>query len=342
MKVLICWPKQCWSEYQVGSGQLMPPTGLCNPGTQFFARSFTYCAGIYVLLLLRHCAHDITLRPLSAALLPNSFSRATSDSLEKDIPTTYREVEFDILVKTSTNATTSRVPGLYYAEDPDTSEEKPKPHDSASPEKKAASSISQERIIDWGVSVRSAQSRQQFNVVVLGDRGIGKSTLTVRFTRDVYAENYDPTIEEQYLRYMRVDDELSSLNVLDTAGAEQFTSLNEIYIKSGHGFVLVFSLAQRSSLEQVKNFRKHIYRVKGSETVPIVVAATESDRASEREVPALTLESLANEWNIPFYETSAKRNWHVNDVFEDLVRQMRLQYPRREQKKQPQGPCIIM
>ncbi|KAF8135292.1 P-loop containing nucleoside triphosphate hydrolase protein [Mycena galopus ATCC 62051] len=258
-------------------------------------------------------------------------------------PISVEETEFDILVKSLTNATTSRVAGLYYAEDPDASGEKPKPHVSASPEKKAASSVPQGRIIDWGVSVRSAQSRQQFNVVVFGDRGSGKSTLTVRFIRDIYIENYDPTIEGAWSPIqMMVDDELSSLDVLDTTGTEQFTSLNEMYIKAGHGFVLVFSLAQQSSLKQVNYLRKQIYQVKASETVPIVVAATESDHASEREVPASTLESLANEWNIPFYETSAKRNWNVKDVFEDLVRQMRVQYPRKKQKKPPQGSCIIM
>ncbi|KAJ7822686.1 small GTPase superfamily [Mycena olivaceomarginata] len=201
---------------------------------------------------------------------------------------------------------------------------------------------------------------RQFNVIVLGVRstsvrGTGLTLLPARFVRDVYVENYDPLYfcVEQYLRPMMVDDERSSLEILDTTGAEQFTSLIELYIKIGRGFVLVFRqaaiLAQRSSLEQVKNLRKQIYRIKGSETlndfqVPIVVAATESDHGSEREVSASTLESLANEWNIPFYETSAKHNLNVNDVFEDLLRQIRVRYPpdARRKQKQPQGPCTIM
>ncbi|KAJ6549194.1 P-loop containing nucleoside triphosphate hydrolase protein [Mycena sp. CBHHK59/15] len=167
---------------------------------------------------------------------------------------------------------------------------------------------------------------QTFNVVVLGAGGVGKSALTVRFVRDVFVENYDPTIEEQYHRPMMVDGELSSLEVLDTAGAEQFTSLNEVYIKSGRGFVLVFSLTQEVSLKEWW--------------------WTKSDLVSEREVPTTTIESLASRWNLPFYETSAKRNWHINDVFEDLLKQMRLRYPpeaaRKQKKKQQKGPCIIM
>jgi Ras-related protein Rap-1A len=81
-----------------------------------------------------------------------------------------------------------------------------------------------------------------------------------------------------------------------------------------------------------------------------VVVGTKSDLVSEREVPTTTIESLASRWNLPFYETSSKRNWHVNDVFEDLLRQMRQRYPpeaaspRKQKKKGPKkdGPCIIM
>jgi Ras-related protein Rap-1A len=79
--------------------------------------------------------------------------------------------------------------------------------------------------------------------------------------------------------------------------------------------------------------------------VPIVVAGLKSDLLYEREVDAATIESLSTQWNIPFYEVSAKRKWHVDDVFEDLVRQLRQKYPPdpvRKPGKRQQGPCIIM
>ncbi|KAF5342498.1 hypothetical protein D9611_001692 [Ephemerocybe angulata] len=167
-----------------------------------------------------------------------------------------------------------------------------------------------------------------YKTVVLGAGGVGKSALTVRFVRDVFVENYDPTIEEEYRRTVTVDGQLSSLEVLDTAGAEQFTSLNEVYIKSGLGFVLVFSLTQEVTLKEVDNLRKQIYRIKGGDTsIPIVIVGTKLDLVNEREVPRSTIQSLSNSWDLPFYETSAKRNWHVGDVFEDLLRQMRARYP---------------
>jgi len=186
---------------------------------------------------------------------------------------------------------------------------------------------------------------REFNVVVLGAGGVGKSALTVRFTQDIFLENYDPTIEEEYRRPIEVDGITFQLEVLDTAGAEQFTALNEVYIKSGLGFVLVFSLTQEVSLREVDNLRQQIYRIKGGSTsVPIVVVGTKSDLVNEREVQPSTISNLSQRWNLPFFETSSKKNWHVSDVFEDLVRQMRNRYPddsvKVKKKSKPQ--CVIM
>ena len=126
----------------------------------------------------------------------------------------------------------------------------------------------------------------------------------------------------------------------------------------------VYSLTQESSLREVDNLRQQIYRIKGGNTVdpwflfhsqdigwqrpcvqrvPIVVVGTKSDLTAEREVQRSTIQRLASHWGLPFYETSAKRNWHVSDVFEDLIRQMRERYPDKHKKKrQSSDKCIVM
>ncbi|KAF7375105.1 hypothetical protein MSAN_00396900 [Mycena sanguinolenta] len=187
---------------------------------------------------------------------------------------------------------------------------------------------------------------RQFNVVVLGARGIGKAALTARFVCDVFETAYDPTAE--YHRPILVDGERDALKVLDTSGAEQFPSLLEVYVKSAHGFVLVFRrLDARSQSQRSGEFSETDIPNKGHrKCVPIVVVGTKSDLVNEREVTTSIIESLASRWSLPFYETSAKRNWHVNDAFEDLTRQMRIRYSpdatKKANKKQPKGPCIIM
>ncbi|PFH53212.1 hypothetical protein AMATHDRAFT_55718 [Amanita thiersii Skay4041] len=161
----------------------------------------------------------------------------------------------------------------------------------------------------------------------------------------MFLENYDPTIEEHYERNINVDDEPSLLEILDSAGAEQFTSLNEVYIKSGSGFILVFSLTQEASLREVDNLRRQIYRIRGGDnSVPIVVVGTKLDLSNEREVQMHTIQTLASRWSLPFYETSAKRNWHIEEVFVDLVQQMRRHYPTESSTKKEKRPggCVIM
>ncbi|KAH8981583.1 small GTPase superfamily [Lactarius hatsudake] len=190
---------------------------------------------------------------------------------------------------------------------------------------------------------------REFNAVVLGAGGVGKSALTVRFMRGEFVENYDPTIQEEYRRSIEVDGELTWLEVLDTAGAEQFTALNELYITSGRGFVLVFSLTLEASLREVTSLRQQILRIKGeSSGIPMVLVGTKLDLTNEREVSSATLQELAARWKIPVYETSAKRDWDVREAFEDLVRQMREYYPVEPPKKKKKrglrgkSPCIMM
>jgi putative ribosome biogenesis GTPase RsgA len=76
-----------------------------------------------------------------------------------------------------------------------------------------------------------------------------------------------------------------------------------------------------------------------------VVVGTKLDLVNEREVHRDAIQELASEWRLPFYETSAKRNWYISEVFEDLVRQMRARYPSdpaTAKKKHTRKLCIVM
>ncbi|KAJ7780850.1 hypothetical protein DFH07DRAFT_793457 [Mycena maculata] len=309
-------------------------------------------------------------RPLAAALLPNSFSLATSSSFEKDLPHICREVEFDVLVESSTNTTPadeSRAPvaGLYYAEHFDIPGQESRAHGSASPEQAVDLSVPHETMVTSGVafendsqqftvaqeadfsvlledmmtsgtSFKNTEPTQQFTIAILGASAVGKTALTSRLIHDVFVvDEFDPTIENRYRQPIKVDGESSSLEILDTGAADTYTFMIDNWIESAQGFILVFSLTEQVSLEEVVNFRRKILKLKGPDS-PIVVVGTKSDFVSKREVSAATIESLARTWDLPFYETSAKHNWRVKDVFKDVVRQMRRLPPNAatEQKKE--------
>eukprot|EP01126_Amoeba_proteus_P010202 TRINITY_DN13962_c0_g2_i15.p1 TRINITY_DN13962_c0_g2~~TRINITY_DN13962_c0_g2_i15.p1 ORF type:complete len:192 (-),score=27.86 TRINITY_DN13962_c0_g2_i15:679-1254(-) len=82
----------------------------------------------------------------------------------------------------------------------------------------------------------------KMKVVVMGSGGVGKSALSVQYTRRVFLKKYDPTIEETYMKQVDVDGNAIMLEIMDTAGTEQFTAMRDLYIKEGDGFLLVFSL----------------------------------------------------------------------------------------------------
>ncbi|XP_057566893.1 ras-related protein Rap-2a-like [Hippopotamus amphibius kiboko] len=103
---------------------------------------------------------------------------------------------------------------------------------------------------------------REYKVVVLGSGGVGKSALTVQFVTGTFIQKYDPTIEDFYRKEIEVDSSPSVLEILDTAGTEQFASMRDLYIKNGQGFILVYSLVNQQSFQDIKPMRDQIIRVK--------------------------------------------------------------------------------
>ena len=108
---------------------------------------------------------------------------------------------------------------------------------------------------------------KEFKVVVLGSGGVGKSALTVQFVSGHFMEKYDPTIEDFYRKEIEVDNCPCVLEILDTAGTEQFASMRDLYIKNGQGFVVCYSLTNHQTFQDIKTMKEQIVRVKGTDKV---------------------------------------------------------------------------
>ncbi|CAF0831791.1 unnamed protein product [Brachionus calyciflorus] len=166
---------------------------------------------------------------------------------------------------------------------------------------------------------------KEYKVVILGPGGVGKSALTVQFISGKFVEKYDPTVEDFYRKEIEVDGFPAILEILDTAGTEQFASMRDLYIKNGQGFIIVYSLTSKQSFNDSKLIREQILRVKGTEKVPIVLAANKCDIVGpQREVTTEEGFNLANEWCVPYIETSAKNSTIVNCLFTEIVKEMNL------------------
>ncbi|KAF5287244.1 hypothetical protein FQR65_LT12288 [Abscondita terminalis] len=159
---------------------------------------------------------------------------------------------------------------------------------------------------------------REFKVVVLGSGGVGKSALTVQFVSGCFMEKYDPTIEDFYRKEIEVDNSPCVLEILDTAGTEQFASMRDLYIKNGQGFVVVYSLTNHQTFQDIRSMKELITRVKGTERVPILLVANKVDLDHQREVTTDEGDSLATQWDCPFVEASAKNRTNVNEVFAEI------------------------
>lgn len=157
----------------------------------------------------------------------------------------------------------------------------------------------------------------------MGAGGVGKSCLTVQFVQGVYIDSYDPTIEDSYRKQIEVDGRACDLELLDTAGVAQFTAMRELYIKSGKGFILVYSVTDESSLQELLALREQVLRIKDSTNVPMVLVGNKCDLVDERKLNPEDGISISEKWGrVPFYETSAMHKTNVDDAFVDVVRQI--------------------
>jgi len=177
-----------------------------------------------------------------------------------------------------------------------------------------------------------AQFLREYKLVVVGGGGVGKSALTIQFIQSHFVDEYDPTIEDSYRKQCIIDEEVALLDVLDTAGQEEYGAMREQYMRTGEGFLLVYSITSRNSFEEVSTFHQQILRVKDKDSFPVVVVANKCDLEYERQVGMNEGRDLAKHFGCKFIETSAKMRINVDEAFIILVREI-----RRYNKEQVNG-----
>jgi len=177
----------------------------------------------------------------------------------------------------------------------------------------------------------------EYRVAVVGAGGVGKSALTVRFVRGVFVKTYDPTIEDSYRKQIEVDKKARMLDIMDTAGQEEYSALRDQFLQASEGFVLVYSIAKSTSFEAVAKLRQQILRIKeDAGEVPIMLVGNKVDLEGEREVTTERGYKTAEKWGAGFIEVSAKTNKNINELFVELI-QLIDKYREVHPEKAPRG-----
>eukprot|EP00300_Choanocystis_sp_HF-7_P026269 c29165_g1_i1.p1 GENE.c29165_g1_i1~~c29165_g1_i1.p1 ORF type:complete len:186 (+),score=44.14 c29165_g1_i1:184-741(+) len=164
----------------------------------------------------------------------------------------------------------------------------------------------------------------EYNLVVFGAGGVGKSALTMQLVHaGHFVEDYDPTVEDAYRKQVDIDVETCVLQIMDTAGQDEYARVRSHYIDHGEGFLLVYSVTGRMTFESVTSFRDQILRAKERPAVPMVICGNKCDLEDEREVSEAQGRKLATGFGVPFFEASAKLRLNVDESFFELVREIR-------------------
>ncbi|KAL9646753.1 hypothetical protein ABK040_001175 [Willaertia magna] len=165
----------------------------------------------------------------------------------------------------------------------------------------------------------------EYKIVVIGSGGVGKSALTIQYIQQTFVERYDPTIEDSYRKQVEIDDIAVMLDILDTAGQEEYHTLAGEYMGKGHGFVIVYSITDVQTFEDTPKYYEEILKAKvleEGEKVPIILVGNKSDLEDERAVSKEEGEEQAKKFGecCQFFETSAKTRENVDEVFQALVK----------------------
>ena len=177
-------------------------------------------------------------------------------------------------------------------------------------------------------------------IIIVGAGGVGKSALTLQYMYGDFVEEYDPTSADSYRKKITVDDEEMNIDILDTAGQEDYAAMRDNYYRTGEGFMCVYSVTSESTFKAVEKFREDILRVTERDTVPFVLVGNKVDLENQREVSQEKGDSLAKKYGCPFVEASAKNNVNVEQAFKEIVNSIveaKKEYAKSGGKKE----CVV-
>jgi small GTP-binding protein len=172
-------------------------------------------------------------------------------------------------------------------------------------------------------------------VTVLGDNGVGKTSLILRYVKNEFTEEYKRTLGADFMvKKLEIPDSPAdgiTLAIWDLAGEEEFTQLHDYYLVGTAAAVLCFDLTNRSSFEHLPNWLAEINKICGD--IPFICVGTKQDLADDRQVPEEEIAEFANSnpnLALPVFETSSRTTANVNELFQFIVENYLLKGIKRE------------
>lgn len=175
-----------------------------------------------------------------------------------------------------------------------------------------------------------------FKILLIGNSGVGKSSLLLRFADDTFTDNFMPTIGVDFkIRTLEVDGKTIKLQIWDTAGQERFKTITSSYYKGAHGIIVVYDVTDKESFKNIDTWMNEVEK-HASDNVSRILVGNKSDLADSRQVSTDEGKELADQYNIRFMETSAKESANVEEAFTLMTKEIKSRVVHTEARKPSQ------
>ena len=162
-----------------------------------------------------------------------------------------------------------------------------------------------------------------FKVVVLGESGVGKTSLLQRYVENQFTIATKSTIGSDFMaKDIEVDGKSVTLQIWDTAGQERYQGIGTSYYRGAEGVMFVFDCTRRQTFDELEQWRKAFLiqvNQEGNDEFPMIIACNKIDRADERVVSVKEVREWCQNRNLSYIETSAKDSTGVEDAFKKLA-----------------------
>ena len=160
-----------------------------------------------------------------------------------------------------------------------------------------------------------------FKILIIGESGVGKTCLLLRFTEDSFTTTFLTTIGIDFkIKIINLENKLIKLQIWDTAGQERFRTITKTYYKGAHGIILTYDVTDQDSFKNIRNWIKQI-EANAQGNVKRVLVGNKCDKP-DRVVTEEEGKKLADDYSMSFFETSAKTNKNVTEVFYHLTKEI--------------------
>jgi len=174
-----------------------------------------------------------------------------------------------------------------------------------------------------------------FKLVLIGDSGVGKSCLLLRFADDNFTDSYISTIGVDFrFRTINIENKTVKLQIWDTAGQERFRTITSAYYRGADGIIMVYDVTSSESFDHVEEWLSEVDRYANENTSKLLVG-NKADLIEEKQVPEDTAQRFAEKLSIPFLETSAKTATNVDAAFLTMAKEL---IKTRENQSTPEKP----